>query len=188
MRHCHRGEEPIGEVIQVNIIESMHDSALFRKWFGPTWRNWETFLKALFNLPMDEDDAIVYQGHTKRETAPMTPFKQAWVVVGRRGGKSLIAALVAVYLAVFRDYRQHLKHGEIGMISIIAADRRQARIILRYVKSFLGFPAMVKGLIANETADSVELSNNDRSADGFLQDDARIHFSGGDRRRGQFLA
>jgi len=32
--------------------------------------------------------------------------REAWVIAGRRAGKSRIAALVAVYLATFRDYER----------------------------------------------------------------------------------
>ena len=38
---------------------------------------------------------------------------QAALVVGRPGAKSLILALVAVYLACFRDYGPHLVRGEV---------------------------------------------------------------------------
>jgi hypothetical protein len=36
-------------------------------------------------------------------------------------------ALIAVYLAVFKDWRQYLSPGEVGTIKVIACDRRQAR-------------------------------------------------------------
>ena len=36
------------------------------------------------------------------------------MAVGRRGGKSQIAALVAVYEAAFKDYSNRLALGEVG--------------------------------------------------------------------------
>src|SRR2546427_11320334 len=76
-------------------------------------------------LPITEDQRAIFQRHTERRRPPATPAREAWGVVGRRGGKSRIAALVAVYLACFRDYRRILAPGERGTLPIIAADRRQ---------------------------------------------------------------
>jgi hypothetical protein len=46
--------------------------------------------------------------------------------VGRRGGKSRISALVALYLACFRDYEPHLAPGEVGTLAVIAAGGRDS--------------------------------------------------------------
>jgi hypothetical protein len=143
----------------VNIIEAVKHPTLFASWFtGNSWRAWLTFLKALFGLDLDEDDTITYAQHTKRTAAPQGPFREAWLVVGRRGGKSLIASLVAVFLAAFKDYSAYLKPGEVGTIAVIAADRRQARTILRYVDGFLRLPVL-NTKIRNATQESIELDN-----------------------------
>jgi len=142
----------------INIIDAISDPQLFKPWFdGLTWNAWRTFLKVLFALQLDGDQAVTYTKHTKRSTAPHKAFNEAWLVVGRRGGKSLVASLVAVFLAAFRDYARCLKPGEIGTIMILAADRRQARTIMRYAKGFFELP-MLKRLVINETAESIELS------------------------------
>ena len=41
---------------------------------------------------------------------------------------------------------------------VVAADRRQARVIMRYVKGLLAIETLVS-LVENETAESVDLSN-----------------------------
>src|SRR5262245_34754541 len=112
----------------MTIVEAIHDPALFWPWFRTqSWRAWETFLAALFGLPFDEDAAALYHKYTGRNTSPAEQAREAWVIVGRRGGKSRIAALVAVYLACFREYAPVLAPGEVGTLAVIAADRRQAR-------------------------------------------------------------
>lgn len=69
---------------------------------GPEWVAWRAFLSALFGLPMPaEDQAALYRRSTGRQDVPMGQAREAWVIVGRRGGKSRIAALIAVYLACF---------------------------------------------------------------------------------------
>jgi hypothetical protein len=53
---------------------------------------------------------------TGRAEPPAGGFDEAWLVCGRRAGKSFILALIACYLAVFRDWRPYLAPGEVGMI------------------------------------------------------------------------
>src|SRR4030095_12745462 len=80
------------------IIDVMTDTHLFGSWFrGESWNSWFAFLKALFGLPMSDEEQAIFTEHTGRSEAPTQPAREAWLVVGRRGGKSLIAALVVVY-------------------------------------------------------------------------------------------
>ena len=101
-----------------------------------SWGAWRAFLAALFGLQMSEPEATVFRTHTGRQTVPTVAFREAWLCCGRRAGKSLIAAFIAVYLAFFRDYTSHLAPGELATVMIVAADRRQARVILRYRARF----------------------------------------------------
>jgi hypothetical protein len=47
-------------------------------------------------------------------------------VIGRHGGKSFAMALIAVFLAVFKDWRPKLSPGERAIVLLVAADREQA--------------------------------------------------------------
>jgi hypothetical protein len=137
----------------------MNDPALFKPWFeGKSWGPWKVFLKALFSLPMTAKDRKVFKQFTGR-TKPPKHVREAWLPVGRRGGKSLVSALVAVYLACFRDYSEYLGPGERLTISVIAADRKQARVCMRYVKGFLEGVPMLNELIDTKRAESVDLTN-----------------------------
>ena len=80
-------------------------------------------------------------------------------MVGRRGGKSLIAALVAVFLACFRDYRKILAPGERGTVMVIAADRRQARGVFRYIAGFLDAVPMLARMVESRTKEVIDLTN-----------------------------
>jgi hypothetical protein len=145
----------------MNIIEAIYDQNLFRPLFRDlsTWAAWMVFLKALFALPFTGADLGLYRRCTGRETPPTGSFREAWVPTGVRSGKSFIAALVAVFLACFRDYRPHLAPGERAMILVIAADRAQAQVILRYVKGFLAANPMLSRLVETEKAESIDLVN-----------------------------
>jgi hypothetical protein len=80
-------------------------------------------------------------------------------VVGRRGGKSMVLALVAVFLAAFVDWAPFLSPGERGTIMVLAADRRQARVIYRYAHALLTRIPMLAALIERETAEAIDLTN-----------------------------
>jgi hypothetical protein len=82
-------------------------------------------------------------------------------VVGRRGGKSLISALTAVYLACFRDYRDVLSPGETGVLMVLAADRRQARVVFSFITAFFDTP-MLGRMVLTRLKESIELTNNIR--------------------------
>ena len=136
----------------------MNDPALFKPWFkGKSWNNWKVFLKALFVLPMTAKDRQTFTKFTGRKTPPKH-VREAWLPVGRRGGKSLIAALVAVYLACFKDYSKQLAPGEVGTVMVLAADRKQARVIMRYIEGFIDSIPMLKRLEVNRTNEIIELS------------------------------
>jgi len=142
---------------KLSILDCMDD--LFSEWFERgDWSAWRAFLSALFALPMDADTLDHYKRLTGRTEPPTEPFNEAWLVVGRRGGKSLIMALVAVYLACFREYRQHLSPGEVATIALIAKDRKQARTLARYIGGFLDTP-MLQKMVTRSGVESFELSN-----------------------------
>jgi hypothetical protein len=68
-------------------------------------------------------------------------------------------SLIAVYVACFVDHTPRLSAGEIATVACIAADRRQARVILRYILGFLRSVPTLAQLIEAETADSITLKN-----------------------------
>jgi hypothetical protein len=145
---------------QCDIITALDHPHIFGPHFsGASWRPWRVLLKALFALPMTDDELLVYQRHTERVAEPLEPFREVALIVGRRGGKSRILALVAVYLATFRDYTPYLGAGEIATVAIIATNRMQARTIFRYVTGLLrAVPALAR-MITEETSDSITLNN-----------------------------
>ena len=144
----------------LNILDALDDPNVFAPHFrGGTWRPWRAFLAALFALPMDADALALYQAHTGRQDAPTVPFKEAALIIGRRGGKSRVLALIAVFLACFRDYAPYLAPGEVATIAILAADRKQARSIFRFIIGLLQAVDMLTGLVEDDTADTITLTN-----------------------------
>ena len=83
---------------------------------------------------------------------------EAWIVAGRRGGKSRMAALIALFCAIRFD-SQRLAAGELGVVPLIAADRRQARIVMRYLRALAESPAF-HPYVNRVLRDVVELRTN----------------------------
>lgn len=89
--------------------------------------------------------------------SPRGPFHEGGLICGHRAGKSFVLALIAVYLG-FKNYADALTTGEVGTIMIIAAHRKQARRIMRYVRGLLSVPKLAK-LVVRETAEAFDLGN-----------------------------
>ncbi len=145
----------------MTLLEAIADANLFKPWFKDpvSWRAWLAFLKTLFALPLDAEELATMRAITGRRRLPSGPCSEAWLVVGRRGGKSFIVSLIAVYLAAFKDWRPYLQPGEMATVMVIAADRKQARVILGYIKGLLTNVPMLAKLIRRETAEAIELAD-----------------------------
>jgi hypothetical protein len=141
------------------IIEVMESPDWFATWFqGETWDGWKAFLCGVFGLPMTAAQLAIWTECTQRHEAPVTPATEAFLVVGRRGGKSNIVAFIAVYLACFRNYLPHLSRGEWATIPVISADKKESRTVMRYVKGFLEHPKLAARVV-KPLAESVEFIN-----------------------------
>jgi hypothetical protein len=147
----------------VTILDLMDDERLLGKWFrGDTWHAWRVFLAVLFGLHdrIDAAGLAMYRAATGRAELPSVQIKQAWPDVGRRGGKSIISALVAVFLAFFRDYTPYFSPGEIATVMIVAADHKQARVVMRFIRAFIVHVPMFEKLVTRTTRESIELANH----------------------------
>ena len=124
-----------------------------------TYHAWIVFLSALFGLGLTPQQCDVFTRHTKRKDIPRKPFRTGVCISGRRSGKSFIAAVIAVWLACFRDYREFLARGEWASIKVIAVDRAQARTIMRFIIGLLQAP-LLKQRVKQITATTIELQGN----------------------------
>ena len=142
----------------MNVLQAMDDPAMFGSHFkGASWDPWRAFLAGLHGLPMTAAQLALYQHHTGRQEAPTESFTEAALVIGRRGGKSRILALLGTVLATGRDYRPFLAPGEVATVAILASDRKQARSIFRFVKGMLDLVPGLKREITKETDEVIEL-------------------------------
>ena len=143
------------------ILEIIDNPQLWRPWFRneASWSAWRAFLKALFGLEMDAAEGALFSECTGRTARPPGGCNEAWLIVGRRGGKSLMMAAIAVFLAVFRDWSPYLVPGESALVQVLAVDRKQARVIHRYARALLVRVPALANLVAKDQDDVLELTN-----------------------------
>lgn len=145
----------------ISILQACEDPELFAPWFKDraTWAAWFAFLRVLFGLPLNGEQRQHFERSTGLTEPPAGAYGEAWLVCGRRAGKSMILALVAVFLAAFVNWAPYLAPGERGTVMVIATDRKQARAIYRYAHALLSQVALLKPMVERETAEAIDLSN-----------------------------
>jgi hypothetical protein len=155
-----RAQRRRGQV--VNIIDAIHRKTIFGPLFKDvrTWHAWEVYLSGLFGLPIQgEADRVLFESCTGLKGVPSERVKESFVICGRRSGKSFTSALIAVFLAVFKDWTPYLSPGERGWIFIIANDKAQAGIIKSYVSGIFHSSRALKAMISQETKEEITLKN-----------------------------
>lgn len=144
----------------VTIRDAMTDPALFGPVFGgDSFAAWRSLLSGFYGLELDATELDTFKALTGRQSGPQGAFLELWLAIGRRGGKSHAAAFLAVYLAAFQDYRDKLAPGEVATVMVIAADRKQARAVMRYTSGLVNENPMLRRMVQRENSEQIELNN-----------------------------
>jgi len=122
-----------------------------------TWRTWLVMLRAAFGLPLDNEERQVFAQVAGNRAPPGRRVRELWCIVGRRGGKSRMAAALAVFLALFT--RHTLAQGERGMVLVLAASVEQAKVVFSYAKAFIMSSPVLAKEIEEATRDEIRLKN-----------------------------
>ncbi|MBR3370315.1 MAG: hypothetical protein IKG52_06770 [Rhodobacteraceae bacterium] len=144
----------------IDIRQAMTDPALFGDVFGgQSFTAWRALLSGFYGLELDATELDTFKALTGRADTPQGAFLELWLAIGRRGGKSHAAAFLAVYLAAFQDYRAKLAPGEVATVMVIAADRKQARAVMRYTSGLMNENPMLRRMVLRENSEQIELNN-----------------------------
>src|SRR5258705_596383 len=147
---------------QPTIIDAINNPKLFgslpRFKKLQTWTAWLVVLRAIFGLQMTAEDLAIFERHTGRTLPPTTGFKETYLIIGRRGGKSFISALVTCFIACFINFTPFITVGETLAVMCLAKDKDQARIVFRYVKAILNYIPALRSMIVDQRADEIELT------------------------------
>jgi hypothetical protein len=137
----------------------MTDPHLFGGQFGgESFAAWRALLAGFYGEPLDEQEAEIFRALTRRDP-PEEPCGELWLPIGRRGGKSYGASLIAAYEAFFADPRPFLAPGEWATVPIVASDRKQARTVRRYLQGLIDTNPMLAKMVVRQTTEVLELSN-----------------------------
>ena len=107
---------------------------------------------------MSPSDLDAFREVAGNREPPTRAVNELWAVVGRRSGKTRMAAAISVYIATLQQHR--LASGEIGHVLLIAASRDQASVAFAYVLGFLKSSPLLRQQIVSETASEVRLKGN----------------------------
>jgi hypothetical protein len=122
-----------------------------------SWVTWLAVLRAAFGLSLDDDQRQLFAGVSGGRAPPTKRVRELWAMVGRKGGKSRMAAAIAVYLALFVKYK--LSRGERGMVLVLAMSMDQARVVFDYCIGFLSTSDVLRREIVSTTANEIRLRN-----------------------------
>jgi hypothetical protein len=112
-------------------------------------------VKLLVGVALTPVEHEVFRRFTGRSVAFSGAVREALLIVGRRGGKTRVSAFMAFVLAAI--VKHDLAPGERGVVMVIAADRRQARVAFGYVLAFFQSDPALAALIVRQTMDSLDL-------------------------------
>jgi hypothetical protein len=126
---------------------------------GSSWAAWRVLLIAAMGERLTDDERSIFTRFTRRQTEPFERVEEFWAIVGRRGGKTRAASVLAVYLSALCDHSENLSAGERGLVLFLAQNQRQAAIAFEYAAAIFDTIPMLAGEIVNRTADTLSLSN-----------------------------
>jgi hypothetical protein len=125
---------------------------------APSWAAWRPLLLACMGEALTADELAYFTRFTGRSEAPTRRVDEAWIVAGRRAGKTRAMAALAVYLAALCDHSKHLARGQRGFVLVVAPDLRQAGELISYCRGIFE-SKLLKQLVLRETSEEIELRN-----------------------------
>ena len=125
-----------------------------------SWSTWLATLKAAFGLKLNRTERRAFASVAGSRKPPRRMARELWCVIGRRSGKSRMAAALAVFLAVFVDHSARLSKGEIGYVLVLAPTVSQARLIFNYARAFIEASPILRQEIVSVLSDEIRLKGN----------------------------
>ncbi|PSO30535.1 terminase [Bradyrhizobium sp. MOS002] len=145
--------------LPVTIDDAIMDPHLLGAGFGDpdSWQMWRAVLRAAFGLGLTVEEVNAFASIAGGREPPAKRVAELWAVLGRRSGKSRVAAALAVYLAVLVDHTGKLAPGEVGFVVVLAATKDQAKVIFSYCEGFLRASPVLASAIQDVTAEEIRL-------------------------------
>jgi hypothetical protein len=145
---------------RISLRQALADPALLGGVLeGESWKPWRTLLLAAMGEELTEDERPVFKKFTGREREPGRRVEEFVGVKGRRAGGSYAGGKVVIpYLAGLCQHPS-LVRGERGVLLCVAADQRQADVILDYADASFRASPVLSQLIEGRTQRELRLNN-----------------------------
>lgn len=114
-------------------------------------------IKAARAEPLNDAELAAFATLAGGRAPPSAPVSTLAIVAGRGAGKSEGASTLTIYMATC--VRWPAKPGQVPVVLLLAADREQAAILLRYVRGQLEASPLLSQEVASITASRIELRN-----------------------------
>ena len=149
-------------VAPTSIDVALHDPHLLGAAFGDpaSWSTWLAVLKSAFGIKLDRRERRAFAKVAGGRKPPSRIVRELWAIIGRRGGKSRVAAAIAAFIAAFVDHRGKLAPGEIGFVLVLAPTQAQAQVVFQYVQAFFQSSPILAQQIESVTANEIRLAGN----------------------------
>lgn len=160
---------------RISFEEAISEPSLFKARFAGLSLPQQVALKILNGCPLSDQELEIWNafqevvdydqdGYPTRyySTVPYTPqdYREAWVIVGRRGSKSdAIAATQVAYEALCGGHEDYVRKGQRALCFQVAQDLRMARYSLHFISACLESSPIGKASITQVTADRIDLKN-----------------------------
>jgi hypothetical protein len=125
-----------------------------------TWAAWRAILKAAFALKLSDSELADFKLMAGGREPPRSRVSELWVIAGRRGGKSRMAAAISAYLGTFADNGHKLAAGEIGHVLCLAPSKDQARIVQGFAEGHFAASPILRQELLSSSASELRLKNN----------------------------
>jgi hypothetical protein len=140
--------------------EALSDPALLGNVLrSDSWLSWRSLLTAANGEELTDQERVVFQALTARDSEPLSRVEELWVIAGRRGGKSRAAAVMAIYQAALVDHSKAIVIGERPVVLCLAQNQQQAGVVFGYVAGVFECTPMLARLVKVKTADTLSLVN-----------------------------
>src|SRR5690554_5738701 len=149
----------------MNAVEFLaHPDLMGDSFAGSSRKVMRSVIAAAFGCPMDEHQREIFREVSGGREPPPQRASELWVIAGRRAEKTKTAAGVATYLCtVWADVSgalAKLERGERAIVAVIATDRKQAALLLNYVRGFCEQSPVLRSMIESESTEAIYFNNN----------------------------
>lgn len=107
---------------------------------------------------LTNDERSLFKALTGREKEPGERVEELWAIVGRRGGKTRAATILALFIAALCCHEDKLVSGERPLVLFLGQNQKQARVARDYAVGVLESTPFLRQRLANQTAETISLS------------------------------